>query len=369
MTEKDTKYMKRALALARKGIGKTSPNPAVGCVIVRDGVIVGEGWHRKAGEPHAEVNALQKAGETARGADLYVTLEPCSHTGRTPPCSDTLIKAGVKRVVVGMKDPNPLVNGSGLARLQQAGILTICGVLEEECRKINRAFIRHVTTRLPFVTYKCAMTLDAKIASVTGESRWISCETSRKHAHKMRAANDAIMVGVDTIIADNPRLTVRHVKGSDPLRVIVDTHLRTPESVAVINNKSAKMTIIATTESNPDLHIPYTSQGATILLCEELDGRVSMPDLLRKLGGIGIQSILLEGGSRLAGDMLKRALIDECVIFIAPKILGSDGFAPFTLHGITSMADTFKLSFGDVAHMGEDLIIHAYPEKPSCSQV
>ena len=213
------------------------------------------------------------------------------------------------------------------------------------------------------------MTLDGNIATVTGESRWISCEKSRRYAHRMRAAHDAIMVGVDTIIADNPQLTVRHVSGSNPARIIVDTHLRTPESVGVIGCKSGKTTVIATTESNPKVHLRYTQQGATVLVCEELDGRVSISDLLDKLGGMGIQSILLEGGSRLAGDMLKRALIDEFVIFVAPKILGSDGFAPFALHGITSIDNTVKLSFGHIAHIGQDLIIHAYPEKPSCSPV
>jgi diaminohydroxyphosphoribosylaminopyrimidine deaminase/5-amino-6-(5-phosphoribosylamino)uracil reductase len=369
MTSIDTKYMKRALTLARKGIGKTSPNPVVGCVIVKDGRMIGEGWHRQAGGHHAEVNALEMAGEEARGADVYVTLEPCSHTGKTPPCSNALIRAGIKRVVLGMRDPNPKVNGTGLAELQKAGIEVICGLLEDECRAINSAFIRHVTTGLPFVTYKCAMTLDGNIATFTGESRWISCENSRRYAHKMRATRNAIMVGVDTIIVDNPQLTVRHVKGLNPLRIIVDTHLRTPESVAVIGGKSGKTTIIATTEINPKVHLRYTRQGATILVCEELDGRVSMSDLLKKLGIMGIQSILLEGGSRLAGDMLKRSLIDEFVFFVAPKILGSDGFAPFALHGITSIDNTLKLSFGHVAHIGQDLIIHAYPEKPACSPV
>jgi len=369
MNSIDTKFMKRALALARKGVGKTSPNPAVGCVIVKDGRIIGEGWHKKAGEPHAEVLALEKAGEAARSANVYVTLEPCCHTGKTPPCCAALIRAGVKRVIAGMRDPNPKVNGAGLTELQQAGIETSCGLLEDECHSINRPFIKHITTGLPFVTYKCAMTLDGNIATFTGESRWISCEKSRRYAHMMRASRDAIMVGVDTIIVDNPQLTVRLVKGHNPLRVIVDTHLRTPESVGVIEGKSGTTTIIATTESNPGVHLRYTQQGATILVCEELDGRVSMPDLLGKLGNMGIQSILLEGGSRLAGDMLKRALIDEFVLFIAPKILGSDGFAPFALHGITSIDSTFKLSFGHVAHIGQDLIIHAYPEKPSCSPV
>jgi diaminohydroxyphosphoribosylaminopyrimidine deaminase/5-amino-6-(5-phosphoribosylamino)uracil reductase len=210
------------------------------------------------------------------------------------------------------------------------------------------------------------MTLDGNIATITGDSRWISCEESRRYAHKMRAAHDAIMVGVDTIIIDNPQLTVRHVKGGNPLRIIVDTHLRTPESVGVIEGESAKMTVIATTASNPKVHLRYTRQGATILVCEEFDGRVSMSDLLYKLGKMGIQSVLLEGGSRLAGDMLKNFLIDEFVFFVAPKILGSDGFAPFTLHGITSISNTFKLSYGHVARIGQDLIIHAHPEKNKC---
>ena len=362
MISADLKYMKRALTLARKGIGKTSPNPAVGCVIVKNGKVVGEGWHKRAGGHHAEVHALQMAGDAAQGADVYVTLEPCSHTGKTPPCCEALIRAKVKHVVVGMSDPNPRVNGSGLKALEQAGIQTTCGIMEDECRAINRPFIKHVTTGLPFITFKCAMTLDGNIATVTGESRWISGEESRLYVHKMRAVNDAIMVGVDTIIADNPQLTVRHVKGRNPLKIIVDSRLRTPESVGVLEGNSATNTIIATTESNPRVHLRYTRQGASIIVCEEFDGRVSMADLLKKLGSRGIQSILLEGGSRLAGDMVKHALIDEFIIFIAPKILGSDGFAPFAMLGITSMANAVRLKFGHIAHSGQDIVIHAYPE-------
>jgi len=368
MISTDIKYMKRALTLARKGVGKTSPNPVVGCVIVKNGAIIGEGWHKRAGGHHAEVHALQMAGEAARDADVYVTLEPCSHTGKTPPCCDALIKAGVKRVVAAMSDPNPWVNGNGFKALEQAGVQTVCGVLERECRAVNRSFIKHVTTGMPFVTFKCAMTLDGKIATVTGESRWISGEQSRLQVHKMRAANDAIMVGVDTIIADNPQLNVRHVKGNDPLRVIVDTHLRTPESVGVLEGGAAQRTIIATTESDLEVHQRYTRHGAKIIVCEELDGRVSMPDLLKNLGKLGIQSILLEGGSRLAGEMVKRALIDEFAIFIAPKLLGSDGFAPFSILGITSMENAVKLDFGQVTRIGHDILIHAYPEKTLCSQ-
>jgi len=367
MSEHDNRHMKRALSLARKGFGKTSPNPAVGCVIVKGDRIVGEGWHQKAGLPHAEINALAMAGSAAKGADVYVTLEPCSHTGRTPPCAEALIAAGVRRVVAGMVDPNPQVAGQGFAMLRSAGILVEHGLMEPECRAINRPFIKHVTTGLPYVSYKCAMTMDGNIATVTGESQWISCPDSRRYAHRLRTVHDAIMVGVDTIISDNPKLTVRHVKGSNPLRIIVDTRLRTPESVSVLSECMAHDTIIATTESNPRIHLRYTQQGATIIVCDEYDGRVSMVDLLQKLGKRGIQSILLEGGSRLAGDMLQNGIIDEFIFFVAPKIIGSDGFAPFNLRGITNMDNAIKLQFGPVTRSGQDIVIRAWPEEASCS--
>lgn len=362
MTSSDIKYMKRALTLARKGIGKTSPNPAVGCVIVKNGKVVGEGWHKKAGGPHAEIHALEMAGNAARGSDVYITLEPCCHTGKTPPCSEALIKTGVKRVVAGMRDPNPQVSGKGLAALEQAGIETSCGVLEESCRAINLPFIKHIATGMPYTTYKSAMTLDGNIATITGESRWISCEESRKYVHRMRSRMDAVMVGVDTVIADNPQLTVRHVRGKSPLRVIVDTRLRTPESFNVLHGQRSSRTIIATTESDPHMHARYLKLGVTILVCDESDGRVSMKDLLQKLGAMGVQSILLEGGSRLAGDMLQHGLIDELVFFVAPKIIGNNGFAPFTINGLTSMEQAIRLVFTDVSRSGVDLLIHARPE-------
>jgi diaminohydroxyphosphoribosylaminopyrimidine deaminase/5-amino-6-(5-phosphoribosylamino)uracil reductase len=366
MSSHDKRHMRRALSLARKGVGKTSPNPAVGCVIVKDDRIIGEGWHKKAGMPHAEVSALEMAGTDAKDAEVFVTLEPCSHTGRTPPCADALVAAGVRRVVAGMVDPNPQVAGKGFNILNKAGIIVEHGLMEAECRAMNRPFIKHISTGLPYITYKCAMTLDGNIATVTGESRWISCEESRRNAHMLRAAYDAIMVGVDTIITDNPQLTVRHVRGRDPLRVIVDTRLRTPESVNVLGSRLAQNTIIATTESNPRVHLRYTQQGTTVIVCDEYDGRVSMVDLLEKLGKRGIQSILLEGGSRLAGEMLKRGLIDEFVFFLAPKIIGSDGFAPFTLNGITSMDQAIRLVFGQMKRSGQDIVINAWPEK-TCS--
>lgn len=362
MIPTDTKYMKRGLILARKGLGKTYPNPAVGCVIVKNGMIVGEGWHKQAGGHHAEIHALEMAGARARGGDVFVTLEPCSHTGKTPPCSEALIRAGVKRVVAGMGDPNPQVNGSGLRALQQAGIETVCGVLEEECRALNRPFLKFITTGQPYVTYKCAMTLDGKIASVTGESRWISCEASRRIVHRMRAESDAIMVGVDTIIADNPQLTVRHVKGRNPLRVIVDSTLRTPESVAVLSGQMARGTVIATTETNSKVHARYLKEGASLLVCNSENGQVNLHDLWNRLGNIGIHSLLLEGGSRLAGEALRRGLIDQCVFFYAPKVVGSDGFSPFAITGITDMARSIRFSDLSMRRVGTDIMVTARPE-------
>lgn len=358
----DITYMKRALLLARKGIGRTSPNPSVGCVIVKNGIIIGEGWHKKAGTFHAEVHALEQAGSNSKDAEVYVTLEPCCHTGKTPPCVNALIAAGVKRIFIGMTDPNPIVSGGGIKELKKAGIEVVCGVLEDECKILNRSFIKHITTGLPYMTYKCAMTLDGKIASVTGESRWISGELSRKFVHKMRSKSDAIMVGVDTIIADNPQLTVRHIKGRNPIRIIVDSTLRTPESVAVLSGELAKKTIIATTEKNPQFHIRYQQSGATVLVCNTIDGKVDLFDLLKKLGKRGIQSILLEGGSRLAGEALRHGLIDECVFFYAPKVIGSDGFSPFAMTGVTSMSNSIHFSNISVRHIGDDTVITAYPE-------
>lgn len=362
----DTKYMKHALTLAKKGAGKTYPNPAVGCVIVKNDIIIGEGWHKRAGGHHAEIHALEMAGVEARGADVYVTLEPCSHTGKTPPCSEALIRAGVKRVTAGMSDPNPQVNGGGLKALQQAGIETFCGVLEDECRAINRPFLKFMTSGQPYVTYKCAMTLDGKIASVTGDSRWISCEASRRIVHRMRAESNAIMVGVDTIIADNPQLTVRHIKGNNPLRIIVDSHLRTPESVAVLSSQMAGGTMIATTETNPKVHARYLKVGARLLICNSDNGRVDLHDLLNKLGGLGIHSLLLEGGSHLAGEALRHGLIDECVFFYAPKVVGSDGFSPFMMTGTTDMAHSIQFCDLNMRRVGTDIMVTARPER-QCS--
>lgn len=368
MISLDVTYMKRALALAKKGIGKTCPNPAVGCVIVKNGIIIGEGWHKRAGGHHAEIHALEMAGDKAHGADVYVTLEPCSHTGKTPPCCNALIRAGVKRVVAGMRDPNPQVNGGGLLALDQVGIETLCGVMEDECRAINRPFLKFITTGLPYVTYKCAMTLDGKIASISGSSRWISGEASRKIVHRMRAESNAIMVGVDTVIADNPQLTVRHIKGNNPLRIIVDSHLRTPLNSSMLCNGMAKGTIIATIESDPALHERYLNCGARVVVCSAENKRVNLHDLWSRLGALNIHSLLLEGGSSLAGEALKCGLIDECVFFYAPKVIGSDGLAPLAITGITDMADSIRFRDLRARRVGDDIMVTAYPENV-CLQV
>lgn len=364
MSIPDLKHMKRALSLARKGMGKTSPNPAVGCVIVKDGVVIGEGWHKKAGGPHAEIFALEMAGTAARNADVYVTLEPCCHSGKTPPCSEALIAAGVKRVFAAMADPNSKVNGNGFRALEKAGIITECGLMEDEARALNLAFIKHVTTGLPYVIYKCAMTLDGKIATFTGESRWISGAESRRFVHRLRSRCDGVMVGVDTIIADDPQLTVRHVRGKNPWRIIVDSTLRTPESVNVSSESLAQKTIIATTEQNPRVHLRYLQRGVSILVCRERNGKVDMEDMLKQLGERNIQSILLEGGSRVAGEALKQGLIDECIFFYAPKVIGSDGFSPLAITGISSMDKALIFTDVSVQKAGPDIIITARPEQP-----
>ncbi len=358
----DATYMKRALQLARRGVGTTYPNPAVGCVIVKQGAIIGEGWHKRAGGHHAEVHALAMAGADAAGADVYVTLEPCSHTGRTPPCCDALIRAGVKRVIIGSGDANPQVNGGGMRALQRAGIETLSGILEDKCRELNRAFLKFMATGRPHTTLKCAMTLDGKIACTSGDSRWISCEASRTLVHRMRAASNAIMVGVGTVLADDPRLTVRHVAGIDPLRIVVDSRLRTPERAALLSAELAPGTLIATRETAPELHSRFLEKGIELLFCKPHGEQVDLCDLWEKLGARGIQSLLLEGGSRLAGEALHRGLIDECVFFYAPKVVGADGISPFGFTGTTDMSRAITFHTLKSRRVGTDIMVTAYPE-------
>lgn len=366
MIDSHIKYMQRALVLARRGAGKTSPNPAVGCVIVRDGEIVGEGWHKKAGGPHAEVNALAMAGARSKGADAYITLEPCSHFGKTPPCADALIGAGVARVFAGMVDPNPLVAGKGLELLRAAGIEAVAGILEDACRLVNEPFIKHVTTRLPFVILKSALTLDGKTATATGDSRWITNERSRRYVHRLRSQVDAIMVGVGTVIADDPQLTSRIPGGKDPLRVIVDSRLRIPLGARLLRESGAG-TLLATLVDDEARSAPIRESGAHVVVCREKEGRVDLHDLLARLGARGVQSVLLEGGGTLAGEMLRQGLIDKFLLFYAPKLVGGDGPGPFSGRGVTRMEDAVRLGNMTYTRFGDDLLMQGYPES-ACSR-
>jgi diaminohydroxyphosphoribosylaminopyrimidine deaminase/5-amino-6-(5-phosphoribosylamino)uracil reductase len=366
MTEFDVKMMRRAVVLARRGLGRTGPNPAVGCVIVRDGAIVGEGWHRKAGTPHAEVHALAEAGSLARGADVYVSLEPCSHFGKTPPCADALIEAGVGRVFAGMVDPNPRVSGMGLERLRGAGIAAVAGILEAECRTVNEPFIKHVTTGLPFVMLKSALTMDGKCATAAGDARWITNERSRRHVHRLRSRMDAIMVGVGTVIADDPELTCRIPGGRDPSRVVVDSMLRMPASARLLNLESKAKTLVATISSDRGRIAAVREKGAEVLLCREREGRVDLQDMMARLGRMNIQSVLLEGGSTLAGEALRLGLIDKAVLFFAPKLVGGEGPGLFAGMGIERMEDAFRLKDVSFRRFDGDFMIQGYPERP-CS--
>lgn len=359
MTSAET-YMHRALDLARKGEGRTRPNPPVGAVIVRDGLIVGEGFHPKAGEPHAEIFALREAGGMARGADLYVTLEPCCHVGRTGPCADAVLAAGVARVFVGAVDPNPAVAGKGIARLRKGGVEVRSGLLGAECERLIAPFARHVTTGLPFVILKAAATLDGRTATSTGESQWITGESSREWVHRLRDRVDAIMVGSGTVLKDNPRLTSRLVEGGrDPVRIVLDSRLRIPEDAAVFAADSPAPTIVATTERAPGEKLSrLRSRGIQVLEVTEMGGRVHLPELLHGLGKLGLQSVLLEGGGQLNDAFLEGKLIDRVMVFIAPLILGgNDGRGIFDGKGVTRLADALRLADVRVRRFDEDILI------------
>jgi diaminohydroxyphosphoribosylaminopyrimidine deaminase/5-amino-6-(5-phosphoribosylamino)uracil reductase len=360
------KFMKRAIALARRGVGRTAPNPAVGCVIVRNGVIVGEGWHKKAGEPHAEVEALLRAGAGARNGDVYVTLEPCAHYGKTPPCADALIAAGVKRVFAAMVDPNPKVSGRGVDALRAAGLQVTTGLLERESRLLNEPFIKHVTTGLPFVIMKSAMTLDGKTATASGDSRWISNEGSRRYVHRLRSIVDAVMVGGGTVNTDDPQLTSRIPGGRDPIRVVVDSGLGIPLDSRLLHLRSPARTLIATLAGVSPKADKIRSYGAEIIPCREREGRVDLADLLAILGGRGVQSILLEGGGTLAGEALRLGLIDKFLLFYAPKLVGGDGRGLFAGQGVALMADAIPLHNLKLRKFGDDILLTGYPEVP-CS--
>lgn len=362
-------YMARALELARRGEGRTRPNPAVGAVLVRDGRIVGEGFHPAAGQPHAEIFALREAGEAARGADLYVTLEPCNHQGRTGPCTEAILAAGVARVVVGTEDPNPRVAGCGLRRLAAAGIAVQSGVLAAECRRLIAPFAKHIVSGLPFITLKSAVTLDGKTATSRGDSQWISGPASREWVHRLRDRVDAIMVGIGTVLRDDPRLTTRLPEGGrDPLRVVVDSRLRLPEQAALLQLDSAAQTLVATTaQAAPDQVDRLRRAGAEILVVAERAGRVDLTALARLLGERGLQHVLLEGGAGLNAGCWEAGLVDRLMLFVAPKVVGgADGFGIFAGRGVERLAEARGVREMRVQQVGDDLLIEA--EVQTCSQ-
>jgi diaminohydroxyphosphoribosylaminopyrimidine deaminase/5-amino-6-(5-phosphoribosylamino)uracil reductase len=369
MSELDHFFMARALRLARKGLYSTHPNPRVGCVIVRDGEIVGEGWHARAGEPHAEVHALRQAGDKARGATAYVTLEPCSHHGRTPPCADALVAAGVSRVVAAMQDPNPQVAGNGLLRLAQAGIEVASGVLESEARALNAGFIKRMEQGLPFVRVKLAMSLDGRTAMASGESQWITGPTARAEVQRLRAQASVVLSGADTVLADDARLTVRAdelglgaemtelAQRRPPLRVLVDGRLRVPLSKTFFQVGPALVATCAAASARDR----YQEDGHELLAVPGSNGHVDLRKLLLELAGRGVNEVLVEAGPRLAGAFARAGLVDEYRIFVAPKLLGSSA-RPLLELPLNRMAEAPELQIVDIRAVGEDWQITAVPK-------
>ncbi len=354
-------YMRQALELGRRAEGRTRPNPAVGAVVVADGRVVGEGYHPEAGQPHAEIFALRAAGEAARGADLYVTLEPCSHHGRTGPCTEAILAAGLRRVFIGTRDPNPLVAGRGIARLRDAGVEVVCDILEGECRRLIAPFAKHVTTGLPYVILKSAVTLDGKTATSTGHSQWITNAASRAHVHQLRDKVDAVVVGIGTVLKDNPCLTTRLDDGGgrDALRVVVDSRLQIPADAALLHLDSRAGTLIATTSQAPtDRSTALVRDNVEVLPVAERAGRVDLAALLRELGRRGIQSLLLEGGAVLNQAFLEEGLVDRLMIFVAPKVLGgSDGKGIFAGRGAASLSQAVQLRDIRTSRFDDDILI------------
>lgn len=363
----DSKYMKRAIDLAKKGSGFTNPNPLVGAVIVKKDRIIGEGYHQFYGDQHAEVNALQSITADATGTTMYVTLEPCSHYGKTPPCVDAIINNKLSKVIIGMMDPNPLVAGRGIEKLRDNGIEVVVGILEEKVKRLNEVFIKYMTTKSPFGILKTAMTLDGKIASQIGDSKWITNGKSRRYVHEIRQGVSSIMVGIGTILADNPRLTTRldskHIV--DPIRIVVDSTCKIPLDAQVLNLESNARTIIATTEkANQYKKEELRQKGAEIIETPLNKNGVDLKYLCKKLGEKGIDSILIEGGSTLNYSALEEGIVDKVLTFIAPKIIGGNrAKTPVGGQGRAYMQEGMPLNNLKVLRFDEDILIEGYIRK------
>jgi diaminohydroxyphosphoribosylaminopyrimidine deaminase/5-amino-6-(5-phosphoribosylamino)uracil reductase len=360
----DEHFMQMALELALQGRGYTSPNPMVGAVVVRNGVVVGRGFHQLPGGPHAEVHALDAAGAETQGATLYVTLEPCNHIGRTPPCTAKVLEAGIQRVVIGMQDPNPHVAGGGAEFLKSRGVDIRLGVCEAEARQLNEAFVKYIRTGRPFVTAKCAATLDGRIATRTGDSQWITGESARAFVHELRHAADAIMVGVGTIAADDPLLTARMSdrRLKDPIRVILDTHLRIDPGARILNHTSpAETWVIAGSGTSAESKSRLVRKGVRVIEAETRNGRVAMDPLMDQLGALGVTSILIEGGSRVLASAFKAAVVDKVQFFYAPLIVGGDDGVPICSGaGAERIKHSIRLERILTRRFGDDIMIEGY---------
>lgn len=367
--------MARALELAALARGRTSPNPMVGAIVVNGDEVLGEGYHPRAGEDHAEVEALRRSGERTRGADLYVSLEPCSHFGRTPPCADAIIRAGIARVFAAMQDPNPRVDGRGIARLREAGVRVQVGLLGKEARRLNEVYVKHITTGLPHVTLKSGMSLDGKIATRTGETRWITGEASRVKVHEMRNTVDAILVGIGTILADDPELTTR-LPGVDcrhPDRVVIDSLLRVPLKARVLARRGPSRVILVANPLAPEERVRLLrSMGAEVLIVEGAAGggerRVDLRSVMRELSRIGITSVLVEGGSEIAASCLEAGIVDKVLFFIAPMIIGGRE-APMVIggRGAGTLAEARRLCNVRYTPVGDNLMVEGYLGEAPCS--
>lgn len=355
------KFMRMALSLALKAKGRTLPNPLVGAVVVKKGKVVGRGYHARAGLAHAEVVALEKAGKAARGSRLYVNLEPCCHIGKTGPCVERIKASGVKEVIFAMLDPNPLNNGKGAQFLRRNGIKAISGVLEKEAKRVNRIFVKNIIHQLPFVTVKVAQSLDGKIATASGDSRWISSESSRKYVHKLRSMVDAILVGINTVLKDNPLLSCRlngRVHKRQPKKIVVDSNLRLTPQLKIFSRRSPAEVIIATTRFAPQDKLSYFRKKAQVIVARDRERRVDLLDLLKKLAKQGFAHILIEGGGRIIAAALKQRLVDEMIVFVSPRIIGGED-APTAVEGegVRRISQAQRLEDVRFKKLGSDFII------------
>ncbi len=355
------KHMKMALRLALKAKGRTSPNPLVGAVIVKNSRVIAKGYHEKAGLPHAEIAALDEAGERARGATLYVTLEPCTHFGKTPPCVDRILKSGIKEVFVGMIDPNPLNNGKGVEILRQHNIKVHLGLLEDEIRKVNEVFIKYITRKMPFVTVKVAESLDGRIAARSGDSKWITSDKARSYAHRIRSDYDAVAVGVNTVLRDNPKLNAWFSK-MQPVKIVVDSQLSTPQDAEIFSRSSSVIIVTLAVKSGQETeNREILGRKARILEVKEKEGQINLKDMMKKLARLEITNMLVEGGGTLIGSLFDEGLVDKVLFFISPKIIGGrDAIGAVMGRGIGRIDKAFRLRDVKLKRIGEDFLVEGY---------